>query len=184
MKDTIKLKEKILDYVDLATILKEDGIVLTDMSEEQIHCPFHGPDNKKSSRFYKSTDSVYCWTCKQSWDLFSYLIQKEGVSFREILDQLVKKYKIDISEVPDAVEGAKQKRLESKKVKYDTKKFYLEKLHNIVKSIKDEIPQEKYVRLVFAFMLLKYSTEDEKFEESIIKIRDAVLRLKKEVVNG
>jgi DNA primase len=184
MKDLDKLKEKIAEYIDLATVLKEDGIVFSDMSEEQVRCPFHGPDNKKSSRFYKSTDSIYCWTCKKSWNLFSYLTQRDGVSFREVLEGLVKKYRVDVSSVPDAIEGAKQKRLKSKLVKYDTKKLYLEKLQNIVTEIRNEIPQEKYVRLVFAFMLLKYSTEDDKFEESVIKIRDAVLRLKKGSENG
>lgn len=184
MKDTTKLKEKINEYIDLATILKEDGIIRSGLSEEQVSCPFHGRDIKKSARFYRATDTMYCWTCKESWDLFSYLIKREGTTFREILNSLVTKYKIDTSDVPDAVEGAKQKRIRAKHVKYDEKKLYLEQLHNIVTSIRGDIPQEKYVRLVFAFMLLKYSTDDDKFEESIIKIRDAVIKLKKGVVNG
>jgi DNA primase len=184
MKDLDKLKEKITESIDLATILKEDGLVVSDMSEEQIHCPFHGPDKKKSSRFYKKTDTIYCWTCKESWDLFSYLVKRDGISFREVLESLVKKYRVDISGVPDVVEGAKQKRLKAKEIKYDTKKLYLERLQNIVTDIRNEIPQEKYVRLVFAFMLLKYATDDDKFEESVVKIRDAVIRLKKGAVNG
>jgi len=184
MKDLDKLKEKITEYVDLATILKEDGILVSGLSEEQIHCPFHGPDRKKSSRFYKATDTIYCWTCKESWDLFSYLIKRDSIGFKEVLDSLVKNYRVDTSGVPDAVEGAKQKRIKAKQSRYDQKKFYLEKLHTIVKELRNEIPQEKYTRLVFAYMLLKYSTEDDKFEESLIKIRDAVIRLKKGEVNG
>jgi DNA primase len=185
MKDLTKLKDKILEYIDLATVLREDGILQTHFTEEQIGCPFHGPDKKKSARFYRDTDSMYCWTCKESWDLFSYVQTRDSETFRGALEALVKKYRVDVSKVPDAVEGAKQKRLEAKKVKYDTKKFYLEKLQTIVTSMREEIPQDKYTRLVFAYMLLKYSTPDDKFEESIIKIRDAVMRLKKgEVKNG
>jgi len=184
MKDLTKLKDKIREYINLATVLKEDGVLVSDFSEEQISCPFHGRDLKKSARFYKATDSMYCWTCKERWDLFSYIIKRDGSNFREVLDRLVRKYHVNISDVPDAVEGAKQKRIKAKHVKYDTKKLYLEKLHNIITDIRNEIPQEKYVRLVFAYMLLKYSTDEDKFEESIIKIRDAVIRLKKGAVNG
>lgn len=179
MKDIVKLKERILQYTSLADALRSENVIKTDLEEEQIHCPFHGPDHKKSARFYRRTDTLYCWTCKKKWDLFSYLMQRDGLAFMATVDNLVIKHRIDISGVPEALDEFKEKRIQTKKTQYDVRALSTEKIKKLIRDLKEDITLDMYVRLVFSYMKLK-AAEDEEFQEILIKIRDAILKIKKD----
>jgi hypothetical protein len=49
--------------------------------KEQISCPFHGDDLKKSARLFPDTDTLFCWTCNKVWDVIEFVKDKEYISF-------------------------------------------------------------------------------------------------------
>ena len=178
MKEITALKEQILQYVTLRQILTGQGIIGGIDDQEQIHCPFHGADQKKSARYYGRTDSFYCWVCRKSWDLFSYVADKNGVSFREALKHLITVYKVDISSVPEISDNLESDRLRSKhKVAIDERKRYLLQLHGALLKLKNLIDPGKYGALVYSYMVMKYITPDEKFYESAEKMNAALTRV-------
>jgi hypothetical protein len=105
VKDPIKLKALILEKLDLARVMSEYQVQFTfnplAASEVQFRCPFHGKDNKPSARLYKETKSCYCWVCQKSWDVVTFIQQKEGFKFIPALKYLVNRYSIDTSSIPD-----------------------------------------------------------------------------------
>ncbi|MBD3261053.1 MAG: hypothetical protein GF334_05125 [Candidatus Altiarchaeales archaeon] len=174
-KDSESLKKLILEHVTLKDILKDEGKILGEISEEQFSCSFHGADRKKSARYYEETDSSYCWTCKKKWDLFAHIGQREALSFSETLRYLIKKYRIDTSKLPD-IQGTHQRQKERKAVKIDERKILVAKIEKALQMVRDDIDFEKYKKFVLAYMYLKYITPEEKFAEEAQKMRTAMLK--------
>lgn len=180
MKDFEKLKEHIKRSVTLGSLLRNDGKITYDLDEEQIHCPFHGVDNKKSARYYKETDTIYCWVCKKVWDVFSYMSQKRGNGLKEAINYLIDFYRIDISSVPEQIDVLIQGITGPQKVIIDHKKIFLIQVHDFICNLKDKVDYEKYKKLVFSYMLLKHSVPDEKFMEASARMNEALIRVTKE----
>ena len=181
MKDLKALISHIKESVSLGEVMRAKGHIPTFEGEVQLSCPFHGEDNKKSARYYNETDTAYCWVCKEKWDLFSYTGKAEGLSFSQTLDFLIKTYKIDIRSVPEATEeGAVRRERERKVVRYSDRKLRTEKILMAIQTIRDGIPVEKYIRMSFAFMLLKHMTPDENFFEEADQLKEGILRVIKE----
>jgi DNA primase len=183
MKDIDAIKNRVKKHVTLKAFLIRDKIIRSGISEEQISCPFHGQDIHKSARFYESTDTFYCWKCKKVWDLFSYLRDKNQLSFSEVLNRLLTKFKISIEDLPDALEGAIQKKIELRTSGYDRNKTILESCYRVITDLRNKVNSEKYFKLIYAYMLLKNSTPEDKFEETATLMIDALMRLKKGTVN-
>lgn len=184
MKDTEKLKEHVKKHITLGTLLKNLGTITYDIDEEQVSCPFHGVDNKKSARYYKETDTVYCWVCKKVWNVFSYTSQKRGISLKSSIDHLVSAYRIDISSVPEQMDTFIQGITGSQKVVIDHKKIFLIQVYDYIINLKNKIDFEKYKKLVFSYMILKHSIPDDKFMEASNKMNEALIRVVEELKNG
>jgi DNA primase len=182
MKDFVKLKEEIKKHVTLGEMLREDGRVTLEVDEEQIHCPFHGADNKKSARYYKQTDTMYCWACKKIWDVFSYTQQERGSTLREAINSLVKENHIDISSVPEQIDVLIQGITgQEKPAEINRNRIFLMQVRDCIFKLKDSIAVEKYQRLVHSYMLLKYLVSDEKYVEACNKMNEALTRITKEI---
>jgi hypothetical protein len=177
MKEILALKARIAENITLGDLLVRDGKITGSLSEEQFSCSFHGRDLKKSARYYRETDSSYCWTCKKRWDIFSYLEQKEAMTFGQALEYLVKFYNIPTRDLPDAIEEAQRKRIEAPRIKINSDKLAQEKLFGAIRHLRGHVPDERYERLVFAFMLLKHTTADDKKAEGAEILRKAVLKV-------
>lgn len=184
MKDFDSLKRRILEYVTLGDLLAADGKIPVANMEEQYSCSFHGADNKKSARYYSETDSSYCWVCKKRWDVFSYIEQREAMTFWQAVSYLVSTYRIPTDDLPDAIEETRRKRIEAPVVKVDHSALMVEKLSQAIKMLRGKLEDEKYERLVFGFMLLKHATPEEKRPEAAETLRQAVLRVVEGARNG
>jgi len=184
MKDFEALKNRISEYVTLGDLLVNDGKITAASMEDQYACTFHGADNKKSARYYAETDSSYCWVCKKRWDVFSYIEQREAMSFQQALNHLVSEYRIPTADLPDALEESKRRRIEAPKIKVDQSALIVEKLSQAIRMLRDRLEDEKYERLVFGYLLLRYATADEKKPESAETLRQAVLRVVEGARNG
>ena len=176
MKKLKDVKEAIKQKATLGEYMKTKGHIGGYMDEEQFSCPFHGVDHKKSARYYKSTDSAYCWVCKEAWDLFSFVSKAEGMSFGETINTLVKRHRVDISKLPDALD-TRTTVYGKEEVKIDNRIIFIEKIKEVITLIKDELDFEKYKRVVMAYMLLKHATPDEKFEAFAQQLRSSLLKM-------
>ena len=73
---------------------------------EQFSCPFHGKDNKPSTRFYPSEgdkpEGVWCFVCQERWDaitLFKKFEQFEG-PFTRLLATIERSFGLTPPEMP------------------------------------------------------------------------------------
>ena len=59
MKDIEKLKDLVLEKVDLAQVMLDYKVNFVfnplKVDEAQFKCPFHGQDTKPSARYYRAT---------------------------------------------------------------------------------------------------------------------------------
>ncbi len=182
MKDFQSLKDHIKKYVSLGEMLRSEGKITLEIEEEQISCPFHGVDNKKSARYYRETDTFYCWVCRKVWDVFSYVQQKDGYSIKEVINTLIRDHHIDISSVPEQMDVFIQGITGPEKpVLVDRKNIFLGQVKDYIYKLRDRIDLEKYKRLVHSYMLLKYMITDDKFVEASNKMNGALTRITKEI---
>jgi hypothetical protein len=178
MKDIGAVKKLIENKVSLGAILKSDVSLSLDIDEIQLSCPFHGVDAQKSARFYRDTDSMYCWVCKKSWDIYGYVGQREVMNFNQTVNYLVKTFHVDISKAPDAFTGGETSPLFTRKrVEVDRKALAIAKIKTHLVLLKTKIAPEKYIRIVFAFMLLKYNTPEERFRDDSNKLAHLIVKL-------
>jgi DNA primase (bacterial type) len=155
MKDPIKLKELILEKVDLARIMLDYKVNFmyspTKADEVQFKCPFHGQDNKPSARYYKATQSCWCWVCQKKWDAVGFVMEKEGLAFVSALNLLVNRYRIDTSSIPDTPEFKNPK---VQKISEDS--VLMTVLLNSIIEYRKKLPLEKYKVIVSFFYRLAY----------------------------
>ena len=179
MKDIVAVKEIISSHISLGAVLNEEFGISLDIDEIQLSCPFHGVDAKKSTRYYRETDTMYCWVCKKSWDLYGYVSQREVLNFQKSVDFIVKKYNIDISRAPEAFSGGETSPMfaHRRKTEVDGKALASAKIKTHLVKLRGKIEPEKYARLVFAFMLLKHNTPDERFGADANKLANIIVKL-------
>ena len=177
MKDLESVKDLIKEHVSLGELLRIDGRITNSLDEEQFSCNFHGYDRKKSARYYRVTDTAYCWVCKEKWDVISYVRKKEGMNFGEAINYLIREYSIDVSVLPEATEEHVRKIKRVSEPKVDNKKLALEKLTQAVRIIRDELDFPTYNKLVYSYMVLKYSVPDEEFFNQYAKLKEGMQRV-------
>ena len=180
MKDLQSVKDEIKKHITLGEYLRASGLVSNAVGEEQFSCQFHGADNKKSARFYKDTDTAYCWVCKEKWDLYSYVGRAQTMSFKECLEYLIKTYRVDISHLPEATQAKVDKHHERKVVKIASRDRMIGKLQRAISALRDEIDFEKYKKLVYSFMVLEHMVHDESFEQTAQMLKEKTLKVIKE----
>lgn len=85
--------ERISKHVDLGQLLSEYNyeIIPDDHREQQFRCDLHGIDNKPSARFYPETNSTFCFACGKARDPVSFIMDKEGLEFRQACELLEKR---------------------------------------------------------------------------------------------
>jgi hypothetical protein len=94
--------------VGVEDVLARNGVHLKygGHKAEQFSCPFHGEDNKPSTRYYPSEGGkpagVWCFVCQERWDsisLFKKFEQLEG-SFTRILASMERAFGLQTPEMP------------------------------------------------------------------------------------
>lgn len=83
-KDLIKEKINIIDLISEYLPLKKAGVNF------KTPCPFH---NEKTPSFVVSPERQiwHCFGCQKGGDIFTFLMEKEGMEFKEALEVLAKK---------------------------------------------------------------------------------------------
>ena len=71
-------KEEILDSTTMEDVIRSYGITIR---HRMCSCPFHGSDKHPSMRVYKT--SCYCFACGRAWDIFAFVMEMDGISFKD-----------------------------------------------------------------------------------------------------
>lgn len=109
VRDRIKaVSERFTAYEALTEI----GVELIDKETElQIRCPWHGPDNKPSARYYAGQDPhFHCYTCKLHLDGIAIYAKQRGMEFMRALSELERRFSIKTPRRPEASIEAPQDR--------------------------------------------------------------------------
>jgi DNA primase len=93
---SMDLVEAIKSSVSIYNVLDIYKISYMGDVKEQINCPFHGADVKKSARIYPDTNTVFCWTCDKVWDVIEFVKEMEDMSFGSACNLLIKRFSINI----------------------------------------------------------------------------------------
>jgi hypothetical protein len=177
LKDPQKLRDLIVDTLNLADVMLAYKVSFAYdphlASEVQFKCPIHGKDSKPSARLYNSTKSCYCWVCRKSWDVVSFVKDMEKLSYNETLDYIIKRYRIDTSSIPETPELGLPDRT------YSVKEVDVIQIRSNIIDLRQKIPFEKYRALCAAFFMTEYAiSKGADSTESLNKIQDKILCLK------
>lgn len=91
------IKEQVRTRTDLVALIGE-AVTLQPMRGGQEFvglCPFHA-DHTPSMRVYPDRQSFRCWACQTGGDCFEFVMRRENVSFREALELLADRARIDL----------------------------------------------------------------------------------------
>ena len=165
MKDIEDIKDAIRSKVSLGDMLQTEGFITGLIDEEQLSCPFHGADRKKSARYYRDTDTAYCWVCKEKWDVISYIRKKEGLDFKQVIPYMLDRYHIDITHLPDALENEVLTVTQRSAPKLNDRKYKIEKIRQAIDLAREDLKYETYLKFIYLYMMLKYAVSEDKFDE-------------------
>jgi len=99
------------DRVEVGDVLARYGSALryNGHKPEQFSCPFHGKDNKPSTRYYPATDGkpagVWCFVCQEKWDCIALFKKFEqlDVPFTRLLALMERAFGLPTPELPREV---------------------------------------------------------------------------------
>jgi hypothetical protein len=83
--------------VSMVDLLKLHGISVSSVADTQISCPFHGADIHPSARVFPATNTIFCWTCHQMWDVVAAEMQFSGTEFNEAVEFLALKFNVSVA---------------------------------------------------------------------------------------
>ncbi|MES2788830.1 MAG: CHC2 zinc finger domain-containing protein, partial [Planctomycetota bacterium] len=90
-------KEQVRTQTDLVGLIGE-VVTLQPMRGGQEFlglCPFHA-DHTPSMRVYPERQSFRCWACQTGGDCFEFVMKRENISFREALEMLALRARLDL----------------------------------------------------------------------------------------
>ena len=90
LKDEIKNRLDIINIIGRYVDLKKSG------SNYKANCPFHS-ENTPSFMVSQELQIFKCFGCGRSGDIFTFLMEMEGIEFKDALIQLAQETDIDIS---------------------------------------------------------------------------------------
>lgn len=177
MKNLVKLRELVLKEVDFAKVLlmyDVDFMYNPELVEEvQLRCPFHGKDNKPSARYYRETQSMFCWVCHKRWDIISFIMDMEHFSYKGSLLYIINKFQLDVSQIPDEPEFKEEKVSVSKEL---IETFTVKRK---IREFRGKISFERYRALCSAYYMVMFkSYKDGDISSDINKLNNKIDTIK------
>ena len=113
-----------IDFRDMTLSLLEDHKLLRNHKGNKISCPIHGGmdgDSTPSFTFYPGTNSAYCFGCEaptanQCYDNVKLVSLIFGISKRDALVWLEKKYKLPVMDPPQIVHTGEEEEEEEEEI--------------------------------------------------------------------
>lgn len=154
LKEEIRSANDIVDVISQYVTLKRSGRNFFGL------CPFH---REKSPSFSVSPDRQYfhCFGCHKGGDVFTFISEIERISFRESLEFLAEKARIELP-VAENTEFNKNQYLKDRmyKINAETTIFYHERLYKpLAKIAQDYVKQRKLDNNTLKAFKIGYSGE-------------------------
>ncbi len=154
LKEEVRSANDIVDVVSQYVTLKRSGRNFFGL------CPFH---KEKSPSFSVSADRQYfhCFGCHKGGDVFTFISEIEKISFKEALELLAERAKIELP-VSENAEFNKTQYLKDKmyKINAETTIFYHERLYKpLAKIAQDYVKQRKLDNKTLKAFKIGYSGE-------------------------
>ena len=99
LKDRVRAAIDIVDLVGSYLEMRRQG------RDYVALCPWHA-DSNPSLRVNAERQSWKCWVCGDGGDIFSFMMKRENVGFREALEMLADRAKIEFRQAKPAAEGS------------------------------------------------------------------------------
>lgn len=90
--DDIKERLDIVEIISASVPLRKSGRSYVGF------CPFHPNTRTPAFTVYPDTQSYHCFGCKASGDVFTFLMQRQGLEFRDALEQLAARAGVRLEE--------------------------------------------------------------------------------------
>ncbi len=154
LKEEIRAANDIVDVISQYVTLKRSGRNFFGL------CPFH---KEKSPSFSVSADRQYfhCFGCNKGGDVFTFISEIERISFKEALEILAERAKIELP-VSENAEFNKNQYLKERmyKINAETTMFYHERLYKpLAKIAQDYVKQRKLDNNTLKAFKIGYSGE-------------------------
>ena len=135
------IKEQIRDAIDIVDLvgshleLRRQGRIYV------AHCPWHD-DSRPSLQVNPQRQSWKCWVCDIGGDVFSFVMQREGVEFREALAMLAERAGIALTQRPGGPRGGQNE----KQSLYQTVAWAEQQFHECLLNSAEAEPARQYLR--------------------------------------
>jgi len=156
------------DVYSTFDVLMERGIqeVPDKSTPMQISCPFHGPDNKPSARFYpagsgRSYDIVRCFKCKENWDCINFYAKFKGLKFMDALVELERRFRIRVPRRPEAPEFTEPVDRGANYIsdKWEDVPRTLTLLESKLTRVRDKVPLSDFVKFCRVLDVVQYDLD-------------------------
>ncbi|MDQ2998467.1 MAG: DNA primase [Chloroflexota bacterium] len=128
--DQIKERIDIVEFISAYASLRKAG------RNYLGFCPFHTNTRTPAFTVYPDTQSYHCFGCKASGTVFDFLMQREGLEFKDALEQLAKRAGVQLKERTEQDTQQDQLRTRLLEINNAAATFFH---HMLVKSPKGEI---------------------------------------------
>ena len=120
-------KERVREATDIVELIGATHELRPQGRSFVTHCPFHD-DEKPSLNVNPDRQTWKCWPCDKGGDVFSFVMESEGVSFPEALQMLADKAGIEIRSTPQL--KAKPGSPDDKKTLFDAVDWAVKQFHD------------------------------------------------------
>lgn len=91
--------EQIKDRLDIVEIISASGVNLRRTGRSYVgFCPFHPNTRTPAFTVYPESQSFYCFGCHASGTVFDFVMRRQGIDFREALEQLAVRAGVELKE--------------------------------------------------------------------------------------
>lgn len=153
--ESIKRKLTISDVMENYAHVEYKG------GSKWVKCPFHGGGNERtpSCKIDDDRGTFYCFSCKESGDIFSLVMKKEGLDFSSAVELLAKRAGIPLEEDYSSSNGEAKKRKDEKEAMYDLYNRLLSTFHYLLLNSPEAEGARNYLdkRGVSSEMIEKFS---------------------------
>ncbi|GAB4125198.1 MAG: DNA primase [Roseiflexaceae bacterium] len=96
---TSNVTEQIKEKLDIVEFIQNAGVQLKRSGRSYVgFCPFHSNTRTPAFTVYPDTQSYHCFGCKASGTIFDFVMRREGLEFRDALEQLARRAGITLQE--------------------------------------------------------------------------------------
>jgi DNA primase len=139
VKERVKQATDIVDLVGSFLQLRRQG------RQYVALCPWHD-DSRPSLTINPERQSFRCWVCNLGGDVFSFIMQMEGVTFPEALAMLAERAGIQLKATPQPTVSRSGEPLPDKRLLYRVMAWVEKQYHACLTELPEGEPGRKYLR--------------------------------------